>query len=196
LTLKKTFLTAIISVGVATTTLAQGTVVFENVDSSGGGSISIFNFNGNGGYLAALPGTYTLALLWAPGSSIGAVVQSSFSQIGTYTERTSNFGGGFFTDSSVLTTGAATAGGSVAVFEVEGWSGSYANYAAAVAAGAYVGQTAPFLNGTGNPTPPATPPVNTTGWDGDIILTLAPEPGTMAICALGAAALCLFYQRK
>lgn len=82
------------------------------------------------------------------------------------------------------------------VFEVQAWVGSYANYAIAVASdpGQHYGQSTEFLNGTGDPSIPGMPPVNTTGWDGNLILGPTPEPGTMALATLGATV--LFYFRR
>jgi len=172
-------------VGAAASALAQGTVVFENSTSSGN-----ITLNSSSGALA-LSGTYSVALLWAPGGALGTA-QSSFSVIGVYGP--SGTSDGFFTDPNVLT----TAAGGTGVFEVQGWQGSFATYAAALAAGGneHVGQSAEFLNGTGNPNPPATPPINTTGWDGNLVLVLTPEPGTLALGGLGAAALLYFRRRK
>jgi len=181
--MKKAIL-GLLSVGAAASALAQGTVIFENSASSGNiylGSVSSSHY--------AQAGTYTVALLWAPGGALGAA-QGTFQQIGTYGPAGTSTG--FFTDPATLTTPT----GGVGVFEVEGWTGSFANYAAAVAAGANAGQSAQFLNSTGNPNPPATPPVNTTGWDGNLVLVPTPEPGTLALGGLGAAALLYFRRRK
>jgi len=184
--MKKAIL-GLLSVGAAASALAQGTVVFENSTSTGNITLN----SAAGAYAAA--GTYTVALLWAPGGALGTA-QSSFSIIGLYGP--AGTGTGFFTDPNVLT----TAAGGVGVFEVQGWQGSFTTYAGAIAGGGateHVGQSAEFLNGTGNPNPPATPPVNTTGWDGNLILVLpTPEPGTLALGGLGAAALLYFRRRK
>jgi len=186
--MKKAIL-GLLSVGAAASALAQGSVVFENSLSTG--SITYGHNNGASSY--ALAGSYTVALLWAPGTSV--VAQGALTQIGTFGPAGTQ--AGFFFDGTTVVTGAGTAGGSAAIFEVQAWSGNFANYAAAVAGGAaYVGQAAEFVNGTGNPTPPATSPVNTTGWDGNLILVPTPEPGTLALGGLGAAALLYFRRRK
>jgi len=182
---RKTVLCSIITAGATASALAQGTVIFENSASSG----NIYLGPGPG-YSQA--GTYTVALLWAPGNTLG-MVQAAFTVIGTYGPAGTSTG--FFTDPNVLTTGAATVGGTVAVFEVQGWTGAYTSYAAAVAGGAHVGQSGEFLNGTGNPNPPATPPVQTTGWDGNLLVS-DPEPSTFAIAGLGAGVWLYFRRRK
>jgi len=184
---RKSVLCSILSVGTAASALAQGTVIFENSDSSGNIYLSP-NFY-------AQAGTYTVALLWAPGNALG-LPQNAFTQIALYGLAT---GGrtftGFFTDPNIVTTGTATAPGTVAVFEVQGWTGAYTSYAAAVAAGAFFGQSHEFLNATGNPNPPVTPPVRTTGWDGNLLLFSDPEPSSLAIAGLGAG-VWLYFRRK
>ena len=186
--MKKAIL-GLLSVGAAASALAQGTVVFESATSTG----AITMDSSSGAYAAA--GTYTVALLWAPGSSLNTA-QANFTQVATFGPAGTSTG--YITDGAVISV-AGLAGGTVGVFEVQGWTGSYANYAAALAAGAAAkeGQTAAFFNSSGNPNPPATPPVNTTGWDGNLILVgSVPEPGTLALGGLGAAALLFFRRRK
>jgi hypothetical protein len=187
--MKKAIL-GLLTVGAAASALAQGTVIFEN-SLSAAGAVTIGTSTGP--YAAA--NSYTVALLWAPGSSLG-VAQGNFTQIGLFGQGAgTTIGAGLFYDANTITTGAGTAGGSAAVFEVEGWTGNFTSYAAAVAGGAAVGLSGEFLNGTGNPTPPATAPSQTTGWDGNLILVV-PEPGTLALGGLGAAALLFFRRRK
>ena len=190
--MKKAIL-GLLSAGAAASALAQGTVIFEN--SSSAGNITRID-NGVSSYVGA--GTYTVALLWAPGGSLGTA-QANFQQIALYGLATGGATStGFFTDSATVTTPSTQTPGTVGVFEVEGWTGNYTSYAAAVAGGASVrvGLSAEFLNGTGNPNPPGLPPVQTTGWDGNLIMVSpAPEPGTLALGGLGAAAL-LYFRRK
>jgi hypothetical protein len=191
--MKKQLLTAILSVGLAASALAQGTIIFEN--SLGSGNITI----GNNTTLAN-PGTYQVALLWVAGTDTTTPL-SSLSQIGLYAPSGSGNGAGYFYDPVTITTGAATAGGTSAVFEVAGWQGNYASYAAAVAANALIGYSGEFVNPTGNPGgSPATPaaPISGApgaGWNGNLLIPV-PEPTTLALGGLGAAALLLFRRRK
>ena len=104
-------------------------------------------------------------------------------------------GPGYFYDQTPVYTGSATTNGFPAIFEVQGWTGNYTSYSAAVAAGAYVGQTAEFVNDTGDPVSvPPTAPAYLNGWDGNLILV--PEPGTLAFAALGTTSLLFFRRRK
>jgi hypothetical protein len=188
--MKKAWLTAFITAAAAASALAQGSVVFENALSSGW--ITIGPDTGPASYVAA--GTYTTALLWAPGTT--SVPQNDLTQITIYGLATGGItDSGFFLDSPEVYVLPATAGGTPAIFEVQAWPGNYTSYGAALGAGAYVGQTAEFVNGTGNHSarPPGAP-ANLSGWDGNLILV--PEPGTLALGGLGAAALLFFRKRK
>jgi len=182
----------LLSVGAAASAMAQGTVAFENALSSGN-----ITLNSSAGPLA-LGGTYTVALLWAAGTS--PVAQSSLTTIATYGLATGGAtSDGFFSDGTTITTPSGTAPGAAAIFEVEGWTGNFSSYAAAVAGGAHVGASGEFVNGTANPAggPPPPPPTSTTGWDGNLVLIVTtPEPGTLALGGLGAAALLYFRRRK
>lgn len=188
---RKLILSAFFTIGSAASALAQGTIVFENATSTG----SIYQIGSHLPFGYAAGGTYTVALLWAPGGALGTP-QVAFHQIALYGTAT---GGqtfdGFFADGTPITTPSGQTPGGVGVFEVQGWIGNYTSYAAAIAHGAEVGQTAEFLNLTGNPNPPATPPVNTTGWDGNLLLG-DPEPSTLAIAGLGAAGILVVRRRQ
>jgi len=185
--MKKLVLTTILSMGAIAGAFAQGSVIFENSLSTG--NITLDSSSGP----SAPAGGYTVALLYAPGTT--PVAQGSLAVIGTYGPAGTS--AGFFFDGTTITTPNTTAGGASAIFEVEGWTGNFANYAAAIAGGARVGATAQFVNGTGNPGgQPATPPSNTTGWNGNLVLAPVPEPSTIALGGLGAAALLLFRRRK
>ncbi len=186
--MKKSILTTLVAACTSASAHAQGTVIFENSFSTGAITTGV---SGNP-YAGA--GTYTVALLWAPGN-IPGVAQNAFTVIGTFGPAGTQ--AGFFFDPNVLTTGAATVPGTVGVFEVQGWLGNYSSYAAAVASGEpYFGQSPEFLNSTGNPNLPGFPPVQTTGWDGNLLIFTWPEPSTVAIAGLGASVWLYFRRRK
>jgi hypothetical protein len=88
---------------------------------------------------------------------------------------------------------AGLAAGTVGYFEVAGWTGNAASYAQATGD---AGFTTVFGGNTGGSGSPPAPPVNLTGWSGNLNLTPVPEPTTIALGGLGAAALLLFRRRK
>ncbi len=184
--MKKTILASLVAAGTAASALAQGTVIFENSDSAAG-AVRLSSF---GPYAAA--NSYTVALLWAPGNTLG-VAQSAFTQIGIFGLGAGTaIPAGLFFDGTPLTTGAATAPGTVAVFEVQGWLGAYTSYSQGDTISGTAGQSPEFLNGTGGS---GSPPVQTTGWDGNLLLVGGPEPSTLAIGGLGAG-VWLYFRRK
>lgn len=186
--MKKQLLTAILAVGLAGGAFAQGTIIFEN--SLGSGNITV----GNGTTLAQ-PGAYHVALLWAAGTTAN-IPLSGLTAIATYAPSGSGNGPGYFYDPTTITTPAGTAGGSQAVFEVAGWQGNFATYAAAVSGNAPIGYGSEFVNSTGNPGgSPATPASPLSSWNGNLLIPV-PEPTTLALGGLGAAALLLFRRRK
>jgi hypothetical protein len=183
--MKKTLLAFMLS-ALAAGAFGQGTVVFEN--AAGNGYITYSSPNGPN----VLPGQYTVALLWFNGAS--------FQQIATFEPTSGNLaenGPGYFYDPTTVNVPTFSATGT---FEVQGWNGNFANYAAAIVGGAATGQTHSFATkeGQAGPPPNGTPPAPLSGaggsWDGNLVLI--PEPSTIALGGFGAAALWLFRRRK
>jgi len=178
--MKKILLT-IAATGLAAGAFAQGTVILEN--SLGTGYVTLQSANG----AKAAAGAYQVALLWYNGTSFvqtGAIYQ---------TATANEDGAGYFNGETVtIPTYSATG-----TFEVEGWYGNFSSYAAATS---YKGLTASFVNAEGEPSQTIAPkPINggspAGGWNGNMILVV-PEPSTIALGGLGAAALLLFRRRK
>ena len=89
-------------------------------------------------------------------------------------------------------------GSSTPWFDVKVWDAAYASYDLASAAGAYTGAGAPFQM---NPGPSiayvnTSPGVNSTWTEGPIFVGWVPEPSTLALAGLGAAAMLILRRRK
>lgn len=198
--MKKLYLTAIICAGMAASALAQGTVFFDSSAASSWTTVKTGpSPDANSPTNLPAAGSWTAALLWAPGTTLGQPI-GNFTLLGTVSGANAN--NGYISGNTVMTAtaGMGEAAGANATFIVEGWSGNFANYAAATASGVpgqLAGQSVEFVNAMGNPllTPPGLPAA-LTGWDGSLILVQVPEPTTIALGGLGAAALLLFRRRK
>jgi len=195
--MKKLYLTAIICAGTAVGALAQGTIIFDSSASTGSVTFGVPKPNASAPTNTPAAGTWTAALLFAPGTTLGQPL-GSFTQIATVSGSDAN--NGYISGSTIETipSGDGESAGAAGTFIVEAWTGSYANYAAALVgtAGTYVGASVEFANNVGNPNPPPTAAQPMTGWDGNLELFPIPEPGTLALGGLGAAALLLFRRRK
>jgi hypothetical protein len=165
---------------------AQGTVNFNNSNAAiGAGGAPVFDVDGT----TALAGTGFVAQLYAGPDA------NSLAPIGaTLTFRT-GAGAGFLN-----TTGQDTARiiptvapGAQAVIQVRAWDASYASYEAAAAAGGKAGASANLTVTTGGAGQPPSLPANLVGLQ-SFSLSVVPEPGTLALVALGACA--LFLRRR
>jgi hypothetical protein len=148
-------------------------------------------FLNSGGNISLYSGTLSIEVLGgASAASLTPIVTLVGSQGGTI-----NGGPGLFFDSNGGTyavPGVALSG--TATLQVEAWDGNFTSYAAAVAGGADYFTTQPFANATGGGgTPPATP-VDLLGMPAVVLAT--PEPSTIALGGLGAAALMFFRRRN
>ena len=188
--MKRILLTAI-AAGCSFAAFGQGQVVFENFNTS-----SAITYETDPTVTPAPLGNpgFTVALLWFNGSFFQTIdtFQSSVANVGANNK-------GYF-NAGVVTVPTFSATGT---FEVQGWyntAGNYSSYAAAVSAFSgitYLGQTASF---TAKEVTSPTTPVDIAngapgGWSGGLELTI-PEPSTIALGSLGAAALLLFRRRK
>ncbi len=164
----------------AVSAYAQGTVNFSNVGA--GLNAPVFDVGG----VTKLTGSGFLAQLYV-GSSTS---EASLAAVAGTTPFLAS--GGFFTGGTKTL---AQAPGSRPFFQVRAWEASGgATYDAALTAGAKAGKSTVFqigadLGGVGSP---ATPPATLLGLTS---FSLVPEPSTIALGILGAAAL-LIRRRK
>jgi len=163
---------------------AQGLVNFDT--TKGGLAGKILDTDG----VTALSGASFLAQLYAGPDA------NSLAPVGTTMTFFTGAKAGFIDTSAGATVAIPTvAVGGTASYEVRAWAASGGTtYAAAVGAGAHAGIAAVFtVAGLGGPDAaggPAHTPANLTGFKG-FTLTAVPEPSTIALGVLGAAALLL-----
>jgi hypothetical protein len=197
----KKYLSMLAVVAVAASAFAQGTVNFSN----NGSTLVVDATKAN----APIPANQGFVqFLWAPAGtaatdlSLGQTltqwltanpgwnaIASSIKAIGPVAGR---FLGGTVTVPTA-TPGAAIQGA------VASWGGNFANFDAAVSGGGSTGISTEFAVTTGNPTttPPGTAAVITgAGQFGGLTVNAVPEPSTLALAGLGAAALLIFRRRK
>jgi len=191
--MKKLLIAAALS-GVTAGAFAQGTVFFNN-NAANQPAVTVDKTFATGGTYAPANG-FTVALYWVNNSS-GPFLPMSPLVLTPVAKGVGQFNGGFDTLSTVTIAGQAAGG--TGEFEVAGWLGTtFTSFAAAVAGGDKTGVSSPFYNDTGGAGTPAGPGHQLTGWAGqpDLVLSSAPEPTTIALGGLGAAALLLFRRRK
>jgi len=185
--MKKLLVTALTLAGLSASVFGQGTILFQDVTIP------------HKVYVGSSPasGTFTVELL---GGAAGLTeAQLSTTPLVVFTSTT---GSGIFYDGTAITIPGAPAGTGTgdtvnnATLDIIGWTGNYTSLAAAQAAGALIGDTGAFQNHTGGGGTPAAAPSNFTGWVGNLVLVPVPEPTTLALGGLGAAALFLFRRRK
>jgi len=160
--------------------LAQGTVNFSNLPGAiGGAGAPIHDTDGTTG----LAGTAFFAQLYA-GPDAG-----SLAPIGAAVNFRTGAGAGFVTAADLSRAIATVAPGATAQVQVRAWRASDgATYDAAVAAGGHYGFSNVFTVATGGSGTPPSLPANLVGLQS---FSLIPEPSTIALGALGAAALLL-----
>jgi len=179
------------------TSYGQGTI-FLNAYDSGNGFIQ-----GPTGTAGAPVGTFIQVLVGASANSLTPIfnVVTSGSPTSVFTVGSGDINGDSPNGSSFdfgyghVTTVAA--GGS-AFIQVIAWEGA-SSYAAAMAQnGAFVGASAVFSQVTGtSPAPPGLPAPTILAIPGVIhLLPVVPEPSTIALGGLSAAALLLFRRKK
>ena len=197
--MKKLLITTLLTVCMANVSPGQGYVIFDSTILPGWVTLNtppvpdpVSPTN--------LPaaGTWTAALLWAPGTTLGQPL-GSFIQLATVSGP-QDAAQGYISGDTIVNIPASNSNGNEppgasSTFLVQAWLGAYANYSSAVANGALRGMSVEFTNSVGNPTtvPPGTP-TPLTGWDGNLVMV--PEPSTIVIGVLGAATLLLFRRHR
>jgi hypothetical protein len=192
--MKNAILTVVAVAGLSASAFAQGTIAVDNLNGRGDIHATSFGlfFDENG---AQYGGNLTLDILGGPSStSLQAV--GHFNMI--------SFGGGVFVDPSgtaFAVPGVALSG--IATLQVQAWRGAATSYATAGAFDqfqAWNGQafvdarTFTFTQPTGGGGAPPALPVSLDGMPA--MALVVPEPSTIALAGLGAAALLMYRRRK
>jgi len=171
---------------------AQGTIYVDNTANSNPSPYATSGgllFQEEFGPPVLYSGAFSLLVL-------GGASASSLSPIVTLTGSTApfNYGGGIFTDSTGSSyTVPGVAGNGIATLELKAWTGNFSSYAAAVAGGGSYGEVI-FQNPTGGGGTVPPPPVDLVGMPA--LIMGSPEPATIVLGSLGAAALVFFRRRK
>jgi hypothetical protein len=217
--MKKLLTTALVVGALAGSVFAQGTV------SLGLQNVHLAQYTTDGTTIIPIPvgnpaqvgsyGNLNIQVYWAPAgtpapftaggdSLIPAPWTAATTASGTLQQITTIAG---WTPATTFTLPGATAGANAELMVV-GWTGNFADWNSAFAAGtSLMGWTGSALSGGAlawsNPTggagsPPGLPAAITIGAAGynGLVLTGVPEPSTFALAGLGAAALMIFRRRK
>jgi hypothetical protein len=199
--MKKILITALLAALTAGSSFAQGQVGFGNTASnavflsSSGGTTKMFGSAGTydfGLYMGSagttsLSGMQLVALALSPNATTSTIFNAG---LFSYTGGTVNSPG------NVANTLNFAAGTQYAFF-VAGWAASAGSYDNAITTQAYNGISAlGFITPVSSPTPIPSVFGTAAGQIGSFTLVAGPEPATIAIGGLGAAALLLFRRRK
>jgi hypothetical protein len=167
---------------VLTNLMAQGTVNFAN--AGGGVNAPFFDLDGT----TRLAGPEYMAQLFAGPSA------DSLAPVGAPATFLTGGGAGYFNGGVIAVPSVAP--GEVGWFQVGVWQtlgGTIPSYTAALAAGAYYGQSAVFATLTGGVGSPPSPPMALVGLQS---FALIPEPSTWALLAFGTALFTLRALRR
>jgi hypothetical protein len=185
--MKKLLVTLAAVIVTVSSAFAQGTVIFDNRPGSGDAPITLEDLATGAGSITGMKAE--LALVSGSGAT------ATYTPVGTTTFRgTSGALAKFIT--SVETAVAGVPAGGTATLVVQAYNGS--SYDASLGAGLYRGRSAQFtVQGLGGTPPtggPALPSPDLSGLQ-SFFVTTVPEPATIALGVLGAAAL-LLRRRK
>jgi len=194
----KKYLSMLAVVAVAASAFAQGTVNFANNSSTLVKLPDGTSVPKDQGYVQLLwAPSGTAATAWNPSQNLTAWLAANPGWNAIATSIKPMVGAGRFSGGGI-TVPTATPGAPIQA-AVASWASTAQSFDAAFTAGSPIGVTSAFALNTGNPstTPPGTPnPLTTaTGFTG-VNLVVVPEPSTLALAGLGAAALLIFRRRK
>jgi hypothetical protein len=178
----KKLLVTLAAVLVSVSSFAQGTVIFNNRTQAGDAPISRPDGTGAGAGISA-----QLYLQTAPGVFTALTPATTF--------RTASAAAAFFVNEINPFTVQGVLPGQSATFQVRAWDTTAGSYENAVAQNALRGASASFTIAQLGGTPAGGAPIPTPSLNGLTAFTLVPEPSTIALGVLGAAAL-LYRRRK
>lgn len=186
--MKKILLTAALLAGLSTTVsvYAQGTILLDN---GPGGNIYVGAGSTAGDLLGVDLGGATLF-----GGAVGAGAPTTLASVsGAGMAGTTVDFGKIAVPGTYSVTGVALGG--TAELRLQIWMGNFNSYAAAVAGLAAVADSGLFSNPTGGDGAPPSLPKQLSGLPDMHLVAGVPEPSTLALAGLGAAAL-LAYRRR
>jgi hypothetical protein len=198
--MKKLVIAGLMSASLAIGAFGQGSINVSDANSTGG-----LAYTTAGNYYS---GTYGLEVLYLNASAVPTSLTGAntdyallsglgFTSAHVYANQTiTSANAGVFTLGELDIAGVSTAGASV-VLALAAWNNSSATWATGTAASGALAGVATFVNPTANYTAvPAPIPADLTGFTTDLVMTTVPEPTTLALAGLGAAALLIFRRRK
>jgi hypothetical protein len=191
--MKKTLLAAALIAGLSCGVYAQGTIEVGNQNNTSQSSVATANglvFTNFNGHIGLLQDNVSITMLAGTvGQTVGSLTPI-VTILGTANGGDGDTGGQFtdFSANFIYSLTAAGVGASQpAEIELELWTGTSTTYA-----GGTLVDTVVFTNPTGGG---STPPTTLTGMPA-VVLVPSPEPSTIILGGLGAAALLAFRRRK
>jgi hypothetical protein len=196
--MKKLILTTALSVGVAIGAFAQGQITIDNTQATSNSPTALasgFVFTNNAGNVGLELNNVSLSITGGPNAGTQTLIATLLANSGQIVAGNNAGQAGVFLDLSASNVYpvSGVALNATAVLDVQFWEGNFSSYAAAKAANALVGDTGFFNNPTGGGG--TITPADLIGMP-SVQLSVVPEPTTIVLGGLGAAALLLFRRRK